>query len=186
MGLTKHKGKSEDQRLLERRQMVWDLRVAGATYRQIAEKLKVSHVTVHKDCMITMAERQAQMAELIDGYVAMENERLDALLLGLWPAARKGDPESVRAAVRVMERRAKLLGLDQPTKTEHTGAPIVVNQTMTLTGLTDEELERKMREAIAVIEGHVVDVTPAALPEPTVDDKAEAYRRELAKRSGKG
>ncbi len=45
----------------------------------------------------------------------LENERLDALLLAVWPAAKRGDVASVNAALRIMDRRAKLNGLDRPT-----------------------------------------------------------------------
>jgi hypothetical protein len=43
---------------------------------------------------------------------------------GLWPQIRAGSPPAVTAAIRVSERRARLLGLDEPvlTKTEVTGS----------------------------------------------------------------
>ena len=44
------------------------------------------------------------------------------LLAGLWPAAISGDVPSVGMALRVAERRARLLGLDAPTRQELTGA----------------------------------------------------------------
>ena len=36
---------------------------------------------------------------------------------GLWPQVQKGSPPAVTAAVRVSERRSRLLGLDEPTAT---------------------------------------------------------------------
>jgi hypothetical protein len=43
---------------------------------------------------------------------------------GLWPQIRAGSPPAVSAAVRVSERRARLLGLDAPvaTRSELTGS----------------------------------------------------------------
>jgi len=43
---------------------------------------------------------------------------------GLWPQIQAGSPPAVSAAIRVSERRSRLLGLDEPvvTKTELTGA----------------------------------------------------------------
>jgi hypothetical protein len=48
---------------------------------------------------------------------ALELERFDRMVAGLWPQIEKGSPPAVTAAVRVSERRARLLGLDEPTAT---------------------------------------------------------------------
>lgn len=53
--------------------------------------------------------------------LATELERLDAMTRGLWPDASKGKPESVKAMLAVMTRRAKYLGLDAPTRSEIAG-----------------------------------------------------------------
>jgi hypothetical protein len=42
--------------------------------------------------------------------------RLDQLLQGVWLGAVDGNPAAVGLALRIMERRAKLLGLDAPAK----------------------------------------------------------------------
>ena len=46
----------------------------------------------------------------------MESERLDALLAALWPAAMAGNCRAVDRCLSVMHRRAKLLGLDAPSR----------------------------------------------------------------------
>jgi hypothetical protein len=43
------------------------------------------------------------------------------LLKAMWSKAMKGDVARVDRCLRIMERRAKLLGLDAPSKQEHTG-----------------------------------------------------------------
>lgn len=48
--------------------------------------------------------------------------RLDRLNLALAPGIRSGDPRAVKAAVRLMERRAKLFGLDATRHLDITGA----------------------------------------------------------------
>ena len=45
----------------------------------------------------------------------LEAARLDRLTQALEPGITAGDPRAILAAVRVMERRAKLFGLDAPT-----------------------------------------------------------------------
>lgn len=70
-------------------------------------------------------------------YRQQENERLDSLLEAAWPQATKPQPvlnkegevvamtvdmRAVDTVLRLMDRRAKLNGLDMPAKTEVTGA----------------------------------------------------------------
>ena len=50
----------------------------------------------------------------------LEARRLDQLTVALTPGIRAGDPRAVIAAVRVMERRAKLFGLDAPKQMDMT------------------------------------------------------------------
>ena len=80
---------------------------------------------------------------------ALELERLDGMTSGLWPQVQQGRPLAVMAAVRVSERRSRLLGLDEPaaTRTELTGslsvtaaAPIKVQVELLQRWLSFEEL----------------------------------------------
>lgn len=60
------------------------------------------------------------LQEPADELRTMEVERLDVMLDGLWDKASKGDTWSVDRVLRIMERRASLLGLDAPVKREET------------------------------------------------------------------
>ena len=110
----------------ERRHRALDLRIAGATYRQIGQQLGVSYQTAYRD----VDESLSELAELQRGKAEklreIELERLEKMTLGLWPKVRHGDEKAVRALVSVMDRRAKLLGLDAPSKQDLTsgGQPV--------------------------------------------------------------
>lgn len=82
------------------------------------------------------AHRNEEAAE-VSIYRQQENERLDALLEAAWPRATSPSPvlnkdgevidhvldmRAVDTVLRLMDRRAKLNGLDMPIKTELTGA----------------------------------------------------------------
>ena len=82
------------------------------------------------------AHRNEEAAE-VSIYRQQENERLDALLEAAWPRATQPSPvfdkegnvvgeeldmRAVDTVLRLMDRRAKLNGLDMPTKAEVTGA----------------------------------------------------------------
>lgn len=104
------------------------------------------------------AHRTAEAAE-VAVYRQQENERLDALLEAAWPQATQPSPirdkegnvvgeeldmRAVDTVLRLMDRRAKLNGLDMPAKAEVTGAnggPLQMSQATTaeleaLIGLT--------------------------------------------------
>jgi Homeodomain-like domain len=104
-----------------RRQKALDLRIAGARYRQIGAQLGVSYQTAYRDVQTALGELATLQAGKAERLRELEVERCDKLQLALWPKARSGDEKAVRTLIAVMDRRAKLLGLDAPTKLEHGG-----------------------------------------------------------------
>jgi hypothetical protein len=109
-----HPGEAE--RIAERRVRAFGLRKAGASYRQIAQQLGVSLNTAWADVTAELVELRTRTADDVRAYRDLELQRCDEMMLGLWPAVRAGDARAVFAAVKVMDRRARLLGLDAPTK----------------------------------------------------------------------
>jgi hypothetical protein len=120
-GNKKRTHRPESARAIERRQKALELRIAGARYRQIGQQLGVSHVQAFRDIEAALDELATQQTEQAGRLRQIELERLEKATLGLWPKIRTGDDKAVRAMVAVMDRRARLLGLDAPTRTEHTG-----------------------------------------------------------------
>lgn len=109
-----HPGEAEI--IAERRQRAFGLRKAGASFRQIASQLGVSLNTAWADVNAELLELRTQTQADAEAVRDIELQRCDEMILGLWPKVRTGDPKAVMAAVRVSERRAKLLGIDAPTK----------------------------------------------------------------------
>lgn len=106
------------QEIAERRVKAFNLRKAGATYRDIAKQLEVTHATIVQDIKAVMKELQKTQLEEAADYRSLELERLDAMQVQLWPQANKGNHGAVDRVLRIMERRAKLLGLDAPAKSQ--------------------------------------------------------------------
>jgi hypothetical protein len=61
---------------------------------------------------------RAANEETAEDLRALEVERLDRMLRGLWEDAASGDTDAVSAALRIQKRRAKLLGLDAAERLE--------------------------------------------------------------------
>jgi hypothetical protein len=58
------------------------------------------------------------MQQPADELREQEVDRIDRLQVAVWPSAMKGDTRAILTIIRLMERRAKLLGLDKPIKIE--------------------------------------------------------------------
>jgi hypothetical protein len=104
----------------ERRVQALQLRMAGASYRAIGSRLGVSEAQAHRDVhaeLTRLAEKAADAAEQVR---TLELERLDAMLLALWPQAKQANQGAIDRVLRLMERRAKLLGIDAPTRIDAT------------------------------------------------------------------
>jgi hypothetical protein len=131
----------------ERRRRALELRRAGLTYRQVARELGFAGPSsAHKSVSVGL---RAMLREPAAEVRALELERLDRLLQGVWGRAVGGDVRCVDAVLRIMQRRAALLGLDHPVTVDLRA--LVADATRRL-GLTDEEsclLFDQMRHILA-------------------------------------
>ena len=98
------------------------LRRQGLPYSAIAERLGVAKNTAHRLVVQSLDRTATALGESTAVLREIELERLDDLLAAVWPSAIAGDLPAVAMALRVAERRARLLGLDAPTRQELTGA----------------------------------------------------------------
>jgi hypothetical protein len=121
----------------ERKLQALELRKAGATFQQIADQLGYRSASGAFNAV--KAALKATLREPADELRELELTRLDAMLLPLWRRVQSGDEKAVDRVLRIMERRARLLGLDAPTRGEISG-PEGKPLAFDLTGLTDEEL----------------------------------------------
>ena len=112
----------ENETISARRVLALELRKAGATYRQIAVKLGTSVNTAWADVNAELRELRDQTKHEAQDLRDLELQRCDAMTAGLWSDVQKGKTGAVMAAVRVSERRARLVGLDAATKTELSGS----------------------------------------------------------------
>jgi len=111
----------------ERRAYVFQLRKAGATYAAIVkaaiDKFGVDALPngfderyAYKDVKRELDHLRKDIADSAAEIIELETQRLDAMLTVLWPQVAKGNQGAVDRVLRIMERRAKLLGLDCPQK----------------------------------------------------------------------
>jgi len=100
----------------EKQAQALELRKAGMTFQDIADKLGYAdHKGAHKAVMTALRKT---IQEPADELRKLELERLDVMLKSLWPFVLKGSPRHVEQALKVMDRRASYLGLDAPKQVE--------------------------------------------------------------------
>jgi hypothetical protein len=127
----------------EKQRRAIELRLAGATFQQIADQLGYAdHTGARAACVAAMGELIIEpTAELR----VMQYERLNAMLLRLWPRVQAGDDSAMAMALRVMDKMDRLTGTEEPQKHEvahtHEAAVLVID------GNTDEYVRRLQQMA---------------------------------------
>ena len=98
----------------QREAQALELRRWGATYASIGEKLGISEVAALKavERALIRLDIESEPAKLV--IRKQEIDRLDALSRAIAPKLLVGDLMAVDRALRIQERRAKLLALDAP------------------------------------------------------------------------
>jgi len=110
------------------------MRIAGHSYQDIADALGYAHPSgSHK--AVTSALRKT-VKEPADELRDLEVSRMDHMYFCLEPKIAKGDARAIEVAIKILERRAKLLGLDAPIKIN---IEQIVNETAERHGLTESE-----------------------------------------------
>jgi len=92
------------------------LRSRGYKYQQIADQMGCSKPTAYARVQRALA---AIPAEAVEEYRRLEGDRLDTLLnIAMYEAQTRKSMYAIDRVLSIMERRAKLMGLDAPTRTE--------------------------------------------------------------------
>jgi DNA-binding Lrp family transcriptional regulator len=115
------------------------LRSQGLTYREIAARLGINESTAHRRVQRAL---EAIPFEEVNDYRALEQIRLDALQLAIWDKAMSGDLRAIDRVLAIAQRRAKLLGLDAPTRSHASVADLTTEDI----NAEVRRLERLLRE----------------------------------------
>lgn len=96
------------------------LRIAGETFDSIAKQLGFSSRQGAFES-VKSALRDT-LREPADELRSVDSERLDALWRKTYARAIDGDLAAIQGCLKILDRRARLLGLDAPTKSTYTDA----------------------------------------------------------------
>ena len=107
---------SKDQRKYEvakRRAQALELRISGMSYRAIADAMQCADSTAYELVQSALREIPAANVELLR---TEHDAMIRLLMLKLKPRIDKGEPRAIEVATKLLERLAKLWGLDAPTR----------------------------------------------------------------------
>jgi hypothetical protein len=108
-------------RTTERGWRAFELRKQGASYRQIADALKISHTLARRDVKRVLSEIRVSIKEDLEDYRQLELERLDFMLMAIAPQVRAGSLPAIDRALKIGEQRMLLLGVMALAKDTMTG-----------------------------------------------------------------
>lgn len=124
-----------------RRAQAVTLAMAGLSYEAIGEELGISTSAAWNLVQRTISETRNYA---VDHLRLLENARLDRALTAIWNKVLEGDDKALNSFLRISERRARLNGLDAPTKVQMS---VSVRQ----------EMEERLAELQQVIDAEVVE-----------------------------
>jgi hypothetical protein len=106
---SKQVSESQEAKMLAREKIVLEQRIRGKSFYKIKKEFGIANA----DRIFRRAIARDENAEYrrLEA-VRLEEQRLDDLQDGIWDRALSGDPRSVEVALKVLERRARMLGLD--------------------------------------------------------------------------
>lgn len=176
---------------LERRGEALRLRKLGKSFVDIAAELGYnSRQAAHSAVTNELAAIRAEMADTADDLRTLEAERLDQLwIIARANAARDGgDMRAIDTALRIMDRRAKLFGLDKADErmaqaieanAEATTAQArvlftIIQAAMARADLTPDQQQQMLTAVLGEIETnlHVTELEPSSTS-PLEHDDAE-------------
>lgn len=94
-----------------------NLRAAGLTYRQIGETLGIDYGWARELVIRALDEAKYEAADVMR---TEEGDRLNRLQRAVWQDALNGNLRAIDRVLKIMERRARLFGLDAPQRVDAT------------------------------------------------------------------
>jgi len=142
--------------VLDKEIEVVKLRRGGLTWDLIAERVGYGSASAAHAAYQRAAKRAVY--EDVDAIRQVEGERLDLMQSAVWGKALQGDLPAIQTLIRIMERRAKLLGLDQPLR-----------QQIEVTTYDGDSIDAEVRKLVELLNSG----TQSSLDAPTITDRSD-------------
>lgn len=152
-----------------RRTKAVSMALAGLSYEQIGREMGINTTAAREMVARTIEDtRNYQVDQLRN----VENARLDRAQAAIWSEVLKGDVKAVNTFLRISERRAKMNGLDAPSKIQMSGS-VKLEMHQALAELEDI-LDAEVLEDEPEVDVVALEEAAAMRHEPLVDPVEEA------------
>lgn len=112
----------------QRRQRVAVNLLAGMSYREIAEALKVSPATICRDVEVMLKEWRAARLATADEWATLQVKRLDRAINAIWGNVLGGDLAAIDRLQKLIEQQSRLLGFDEHVRVEAERLSIIIDR----------------------------------------------------------
>lgn len=112
----------------QRRQRVAVNLLAGMSYREIADALKVSPATICRDAESILEEWRAARLDTADKWVSLQVKRLDRAINAVWGSVLGGDPTAIDRLQKLIDQQGRLLGYDEGVRLEAERLSIIIDR----------------------------------------------------------
>ncbi len=103
----------------KRKAKVIDLYLAGNTYREIREETGLSLGIISRYINEAVEEANKAAQEGMRKIKRLEVMKIDRLIKAFWPKAIEADVQAASMVLKLLERKADMLGLDAPFRIEN-------------------------------------------------------------------
>lgn len=100
----------------EKKEKAYRLYLSGHGVCEIAKIMNTDHSRISVYIKEALEDQREANKELGNEVKALELKRLDTLMPSYYEKALEGDTEALYAMLKIMDRRAKYMGLDSPTE----------------------------------------------------------------------
>jgi hypothetical protein len=101
-----------------RKRRALELRAAGMPYQDIGDELGIDRTTAAHYVAEALERFLGEEVRCADAARQLHLARLEDLLSVRWDKAMRGDATAAMACLKILERQAKLLGLDAPQRVD--------------------------------------------------------------------
>lgn len=102
----------------QRRTKVATNLLAGRSLREIAREIGSSSATVQRDAALIRKEWREEYLHDADEHIRQDLKRIDIALQSIWDAVEGGKLSAIDRMIRLLDQRAKYLGLYAPSRVE--------------------------------------------------------------------
>ncbi len=112
----------------QRRQRVAVNLLAGMSYREVADALKVSPATICRDADSILEEWRTARLDTADKWVSLQVKRLDRAINAIWGSVLGGDPAAIDRLQKLIDQQGRLLGYDEGMRLEAERLSIIIDR----------------------------------------------------------